>query len=318
MHVYQMRSSVPSVVAASQERINVCMTALKEVSRVWLVAKMVYTLFESILGNKVLEERLQKATGRKAQRAKVNPNVSAQGHQNGHTVAPQPNPAKRKFDDIDLGFNVGPPAPQMSYERSRPQTPAVTPARDPGPNQPNNNLLGSPPMHNEHYLSNSRSRGASRIPSRGPTRANSPFNGYSIPATPPDLFLVTRDSPNISQQLWENFQPDQLFPGGTIGDASNFASPSMNHAVDPQLQMGAPSLSNQQMPQLDMSNPQQVWPSGMSGIMGSGMEMHDSDGWSTSSIGNAPVAPTNLNVEDWFQFFGINGEMAGMGLDGTG
>ena len=47
------------------------------------------------------------------------------------------------------------------------------------------------------------------------------------------------------------------------------------------------------------------------------MEMHDSDGWSTSSIGNAPVAPTTLNVEDWFQFFGINGELAGMSMDGA-
>ena len=56
MHVYQMRSKVPSVVQATQDRMRVCMNALKDVSRVWLVAKMVYTLFESILGNKVLEE----------------------------------------------------------------------------------------------------------------------------------------------------------------------------------------------------------------------------------------------------------------------
>lgn len=331
MHVYQMRSSVPSVVAASQERINVCMSALKEVSKVWLVAKMVHTLFESILGNKVLEERLQKATGRKAQRAKANQNAAAQGHSNGNangashpshismsSIPPPPHPTKRKFDDIDLGFNVGPPAPQMSYERSRPQTPAVTPSREPSQSH-NTNFLGSPPLPNEQYLPSSRSRGASRLPSRGPTRANSPFNGYSIPATPPDLFLVTRDSPNISQQLWENFQPDQLFPDGTIGDGTNFASPIMNHAVDPQLQMPQHSMggAGQQMPQMDMSGQSQVWGPGMAGIMGTGMEMHDSDGWSTSSIGNAPIAPTTLNVEDWFQFFGINGEMAGMGLDGA-
>ena len=50
-------------------------------------------------------------------------------------------------------------------------------------------------------------------------------------------------------------------------------------------------------------------------MMGAAMELHDSDGWSTSSIGNAPVAPTTLNVEDWFQFFGINGEMTGMSMD---
>ena len=245
MHVYQMRSSVPSVVAASQERINVCMNALKEVSKVWLVAKMVHTLFESILGNKVLEERLQKATGKKAQRSKNNQRDQnhANGNQNGVVnLAPAPapappiNPAKRKYDEIDLAFNVGPPAPQMSYERSRPQTPAVTPSRE-LPQHQGHNYLGSPPLQNEQYLPSSRSRGQSRIPSRGPTRANSPFNGYSIPATPPDLFLVTRDSPNISQQLWENFQPDQLFPDGTIGDVTGFStSPILNHAVDPQLQ----------------------------------------------------------------------------------
>ncbi|RVX72462.1 Cutinase transcription factor 1 alpha [Exophiala mesophila] len=323
MHVYQMRSSVPSVVAASQERINVCMVALKEVSKVWLVAKMVHTLFESILGNKVLEERLQKATGRKAQRAKANQPPGGHLHSNGNTngntqpnsatpSAPPPPPTstKRKFDDIDLGFNVGPPAQQMSYERSRPQTPAVTPSREQTQSHVNT-FLGSPPLHNDQYLPTSRSRGASRIPSRGPTRANSPFNGYSIPATPPDLFLVTRDSPNISQQLWENFQPDQLFPDGTIGDVSSFTSPLIHNAVDPQLQMPQ-SLGGQSMPQMDMSNSgqPQVWPPGMQGMMGAGMEMHDSDGWSTSSIGNAPIAPTTLNVEDWFQFFGINGEMA--------
>ncbi|KAH0836965.1 Cutinase transcription factor 1 alpha [Fonsecaea pedrosoi] len=339
MHVYQMRSSVPSVVAASQERINVCMNALKEVSKVWLVAKMVHTLFESILGNKVLEERLQKATGKKAQRAKVNQRDQGQNHANGNsngigsaTPAPAPppvppaNPAKRKFDDIDLAFNVGPPAPQMSYERSRPQTPAVTPSRD-IPQQPQHNFLASPPLQNEQYLPPSRSRGASRLPSRGPTRANSPFNGYSIPATPPDLFLVTRDSPNISQQLWENFQPDQLFPDGTIGDVIGLStSPILNHAVDPQLQQlqgqqTGMSTGGQSMPHIDISGQgqqqSQVWPPGMQGMMGAGMELHDSDGWSTSSLGNAPVAPTTLNVEDWFQFFGINGEVAGMNMDGT-
>ncbi|KIW66614.1 hypothetical protein, variant [Phialophora macrospora] len=341
MHVYQMRSSVPSVVAASQERINVCMNALKEVSKVWLVAKMVHTLFESILGNKVLEERLQKATGKKAQRSKNNQRGQDQAQANGNangltnttsatapTPAPPTNPAKRKYDEMDLVFNVGPPAPQMSYERSRPQTPAVTPSRELPQQQQHNNYMGSPPLPNEQYLPPSRSRGASGMPSRGPTRANSPFNGYSIPATPPDLFLVTRDSPNISQQLWENFQPDQLFPDGTIGDVTGFGtSPIMTHAVDPQLQQmqgqqTGMTPGGQQIPQIDISGTgqqhPQVWPPGMSGMMGAGMEMHDSDGWSTSSIGNAPVAPTTLNVEDWFQFFGINGEMAGMSMEGGG
>lgn len=313
MHVYQMRSSVPSVVSASQERINVCMNALKEVSKVWLVAKMVHTLFESILGNKVLEERLQKAAGRRAHKAKkdgVNQlhhtNANGNGNGNAATATPQQasqnaTAAKRRFDEIDLAFSTGPPAPQVSYERSRPQTPTVTPSRELG--QQNGNVLGSPTL-NDQYLPTGRSRGPSRMHSRMGTRANSPYNGYSIPATPPDLFLVTRNSPPISQSLWENFQPDQLFPDGTIP----FSSPNQ-HAVDPQLMpLGGPQGQN-------MGDAGMGWPQDMQGMMGGAMEQPESDRWSTSSRGNAPVVPTNLNVDDWFHFFGIHGDMSGVGIN---
>lgn len=321
MHVYQMRSSVPSVVAASQERINVCMNALRDVSKVWLVAKMVHTLFESILGNKVLEERLQKAPGRKAARGRAATNATI--HVNGsgpvavHALPPPqsaPNSTKRKYDDIDLGFSVGPPAPQMSYERSRPQTPAATPSRELPQQHGLSNI--SPSLQHDGLALPNRSRGASRVHSRGPTRANSPYTGYSIPATPPDLFLVTRNSPNISQQLWENFQPDQLFPDGAIGDSGMFTSPTMQHTVDPQLQMPDNSMHPHSMHQMSMpTHAGGGWPQNVPGMLGPDIGMVESDGWSNSSIGNAPIAPTHLNVEDWFQFFGINGEMNSVGID---
>lgn len=341
MHVYQMRSSVASVVAASQERINVCMNALKEVSKVWLVAKMVHTLFESILGNKLLEERLQKATGRKAPRAQRNReaanNNNHMNNNNNANLAPSapslPAPSapasnKRKFDDIDLGFSIPHPTPQVSYERSRPQTPALTPSRELNQQQTHDSNQRSPPPphNNDHYLPTTKSRGPSRVHSRMGTRANSPFNGFSIPATPPDLFLVTRNSPPISQQLWENFQPDQLFPDGSIDpSAINFSSPTINHAaVDPRLQM--PTTSNGQQ-QSSVAPVQQdgfisgpgnghLWPPGLNGMVGAGMDMRDSDGWSNSSTSNAPIVPTTLNVEDWFQFFGIHGaDIAGFGME---
>lgn len=341
MHVYQMRSSVASVVSASQERINVCMNALKEVSKVWLVAKMVHTLFESILGNKLMEERLQKATGRKAPRQQKNREQANQTNGNNSiqtepTAAPAHPPSatnlKRKFDDIDLAFSVGPPAPQVSYERSRPQTPALTPSRELNQQQTNQNntMLGSPPLHTaDHFLSTGKSRVGSRLNSRMGTRANSPFNGFA-PATPPDLFLVTRNSPPISQQLWENFQPDQLFPDGSIDPAAiNFSSPVMNHAVDPRLQN--PSLDpaitqpgGQQSPPvvtqigINHQNVNGSWPPGLSGMMGANMDMSgnevDMDRWSNSSTG-APIVPTTLNVEDWFQFFGIHGDVSQFGIE---
>lgn len=312
MHVYQMRSSVPSIVSATQERMQVCMNALKEVSKVWLVAKMVHTLFESILGNKTLEDRLQKATGRRHKKSRVEGPASSEKEEAS---------AKRKYDGLDLGFSNGPPAPQVSYERSRPQTPAVTPSRELG--QPA--LVGSmgAPSTSPH-LRQSTDAFLGTGNSRGNTRPTTPFNpSYSIPATPPDLFLVTRDSPHLSQSLWENFQPDQLFPDGTNMSMVHFNG---QHALDPQLQMPQmqPSSSGMLQPPMHMqarpmpgsqdsqgnvqvmqdvsglphmqgmqqANPGQGWPQ----YHGESPE----DSWSNSSRGKGPVAPTTLNVEDWY------------------
>ena len=313
MHVYQMRSSVPSIVAATQERMQVCMNALKEVSKVWLVAKMVHTLFESILGNKSLEDRLQKAAGRKHKKPRLGISSAAEKEEQ---------PSKRKYDDMELGFSNGPPAPQVSYERSRPQTPAVTPSRDLGQSAavaP----MAAPPTSPHIRQSNDAFLGTGQ--SRGNTRPPTPFNpSYSIPATPPDLFLVTRDSPHISQNLWENFQPDQLFPDGT-----NMSIPHFNgqHNLDPQLQMPQmqspgmlhPPMQSQHLPSRAMRGSQdsQANVQGIQDVSGmpqmQGLQQHNSnsgwqfpgdgqspeDSWSNSSRGQGPVAPTTLNVEDW-------------------
>ncbi|KAH3915507.1 hypothetical protein HBI56_149340 [Parastagonospora nodorum] len=319
MHVYQMKSSNKSIVSATEQRITICLDALKEVSKVWLVAKMVHTLFESILGNKHLEERLQRAAGRNHQKKSKVPSVPP----------PPPKPAaeapKRKFDDMDLGFPAvnGPPAPQVSYERSRPQTPAVTPSREMQPQQPPMPQMtaGSPQMNRQNH-------DAFMGPSRSGTRPTTPFNpSYSYPGTPPDLFLITRDTPNISQEVWQNFQPDQLFPADT-----QVAFPVPNHSlVDPALSQ-PPNIPMQQQSDGSVPPPQHQMPAGqMQTPMGAGgfdhnnqqawaqqMEMMSQnqqqqgaqdDTWSQSSGGrHAPIVPMSLNVDDWFNFFGINGE----------
>ncbi|KAL9005394.1 MAG: hypothetical protein Q9188_001836 [Gyalolechia gomerana] len=330
MHVYQMRSSVPSIVTATQERMQVCMNALKEVSKVWLVAKMVHTLFESILGNKSLEDRLQKAAGKRHKKTRI------EGPQSSET---EEQSAKRKYDGMEIGYSTGPPVPQVSYERSRPQTPAATPSRELG--QPASVApMAAPSTSPNLRQSNDAFLGTGN--SRGNTRPPTPFNpSYSIPATPPDLFLVTRDSPHISQSLWENFQPDQLFPDGTNMSFTPFNG---QQALDPQLQMPQmqspgmlhPPMQPQQLPPRaipgsqdsqgniqamqdvsglpQMQGIQQVnttpgWPQ----YHGDGQSPEDS--WSNSSRGKGPVAPTTLNVEDWYQFFGIHGDIGGMNPD---
>lgn len=331
MHVYQMRSPVPSVVTACQARIGICMQALKDVSKVWLVAKMVHTLFESILGNKVLEERLQKAPGKRHQKHR----------QDNAPAIKKPDPPKRKFDDMDIGLPNGGPTPPVSYERSRPQTPAVTPSRELGhpPTQPSlTSLQLSPNAQAQRGLQDPFSGPGN---SRGNTRPTTPFNPtFSGPASPPDLFLVTRNSPNISPSLWENFQPDQLFPDGA-NVFSSLASPQSN-PVDPQLQM-PPHLHASGMPQRpilinqnlagrnltgtqgspsflsavttdlnDIQSPhqptdmfgienQQSWDNLDASLPGAGMDTSSQDdSLSNSSRGYGPTAPTTLNVEDWY------------------
>lgn len=317
MHVYQMRSSVPSVVQQTQERMRVCMNALKDVSRVWLVAKMVYTLFESILGNKVLEERLQKAPGKRHK--KMVQSVSQSLNQ-----IKREDPGKRKYDDMALDFNVNnAPAPQESYERSRPQTPSQTPSRDVSHNTV---PMGAPPISSPSSRQNQDTfMGGSS--SRPQTRPPTPFNpSFSVPATPPDLYLVTRNSPNLSQSIWENFQPDQLFPEGSASMQQNqFSPPQTHHNLDPNLMnqnMMPQQIQNSQSAQLPqrmrgsqqgMGNspvPGGLLQPGMPGYqvqpgMWQGLDHQmqvdgqghsPSDSWSNAS---AQAVPTTVNVEDW-------------------
>ena len=172
-----MRSSNPQVVEVTQQRLTVCMNALKDVAKVWLVAKMVHTLFESILGNKQLEERLQKAAGKRHAKGKpsVVPREPSKNDRDSQTQ-------KRKFDDLEMGYSSGPPAAQMSYERSRPVSPVADGQSNSGQHLPTISAT-SPPLR--------QTQDAFMGLSRSNTRANTPFNTFSYPGTPPDPVSYT-------------------------------------------------------------------------------------------------------------------------------
>ncbi|KAI2619975.1 fungal-specific transcription factor domain-containing protein [Hypoxylon sp. NC1633] len=345
MHVYQMRSPVPSIQQVTQNRIRTCMDALKEVSKVWLVGKMVSTLFESILGNKVLEERLQKAAGkrhRKMQQSLVQleqqqqqqqQQQQHQQHQHQQHQQRQQEASKRKYDEMAIDFTINTPVHQESYERSRPQTPR----NEQGQTQPH---MG-PPIHSPNSRTGDTFMGTN---SRPHTRPATPFNPtFSVPTTPPDLYLVTRNSPNLSQSLWENFQPDQLFPESSQLPMTQMSPTQNQQTLDPNLvssmQAGmsptqSPGQTNQFQSRTQSkatgSSPQQantflqpgpggyqvqsnntLWPPGGDVNTGLADGQSPSDSWSTGS-----AVPATLNVEDWFQFFGINGnDMNLSGLD---
>ncbi|KAL2263298.1 hypothetical protein VTK26DRAFT_7418 [Humicola hyalothermophila] len=347
MHVYQMRSPVPSIQQVTQDRIRTCMNALKDVCKVWLVGKMVHTLFESILGNKALEERLQKAAGKRHRTAQQS---LAQLEQQRYAQE-----QKRKYDEMAIDFSVSTPQPPESYERSRPQTPSVPPKND----QAGSSAMPPPPATTSPHTRNNGDAFMGGTASRPHTRPATPFNpSFSIPGTPPDLYLVTRNSPNLSQAIWENFQPDQLFPESAHVPLYQPLSPQQaQNTLDAQMmaQMQGQNMQQGQHQQhgLDGGGGQQGAAFGQGGGMGgkrglagSPLQQHEgagagslhpgmagfhqqqqggslwgqggfdapmvdgqspSDSWSTSSA-QGPAVPSTLNVEDWFQFFGINGD----------
>ncbi|KAK0345262.1 Transcriptional activator of fatty acid utilization [Friedmanniomyces endolithicus] len=322
-----------TIVSATQQRLTTCMTALRDVSKVWLVAKMVHTLFESILGNKVLEERLQKAAGRKHNKHKQN------GVSGGRTAKNTPpnersphasasEATKCKVDDMELGYVNGPPAAQMSYERSRPQSPAMTPSRD---------LPGQAQQGAQHHQIPAISATSPPVPhstdafmgtSRANTRPTTPFNAFSYPGTPPDLFLHTRGSPTISEDLWQNYDRGQLFPPEANGMGMGLLSPGEG-MVDPALRQtplhghtppGAGGMSMSDGNGQPMQPGQQHLPTyhhdpqGWAHLQANlHAPQHHDDQWSTGSS-SGPVVRTTLNMGDWFEFFGIpNGDMNALG-----
>jgi hypothetical protein len=172
--------------------------------------------------------------------------------------------------------------------------------------------------------------------SRPHTRPPTPFNpSFSVPTTPPDLYLVTRNSPNLSQAVWENFQPDQLFPESASLplfpqlsptqahqnlDANMMAQMQARSVPPPAPGQGAAQFGQQQQQQMGGKagmggSPLQgntylqpgmpgyqgqqggtTWQTNFDGIGPDGQS--PSDSWSTASAQGQPV-PSTLNVEDW-------------------
>jgi hypothetical protein len=303
MHVYQMRSPVPSIQQVTQDRLRSCLQAMKEVSKVWLVGKMVYTLFEAIIGNKGMEERLQKAGGKRHRK------MQSTSQQDLNSRASE---SKRKYDEMAIDFTPNAPTPQESYERSRPQTPtikneSVNPMQQPGLTSPNPRQTGA-----DAFMGGTNSRPQ--------TRPATPFNpSFSVPGTPPDLYLVTRNSPNLSQSLLENFQPDQLFPDSSAMPPFPNISPTQTHqTLDQTLMNQVPTPTMSSAPQAHAGNNSFQQRGQGNGLLQHNMHgyqghtnmwqpnfdggMHDGqspDSWSTGSAQGQPV-PTTLNVEDWY------------------
>lgn len=269
------------------------MNALRDVSKVWHVGKMVHKLFESILGNKRLEEKLQDAAGKRHGRAREKEIAS-----------------KRKHAEMDNSSVRNSPAPRFAFERPGSGQPPAglglgtgNAAPKPGPYP-----LSSPPLGSGNELGN--------VNAATHTRQASPFNGFTNPGTPPDLFLHTRTSPNISQNLWQHYQPDQLFPPEVTG----YQAPGSGSGVDgTTMHNGHMGPMLAKLPQM-RSQPDSTYTQNATGVrrdqdmllrfgaesaalargapQGAQAQSASTESWSGTSDG--PLVPTTLNVGDWY------------------
>ena len=348
MHVFQLRTSNMTVKSATQDRIAICRAALEEVSKNWQAAKMVSKLFDWILSDKHLEERLQRAGGHRHRKQVVQPVTKA---------TPQitkDSPSKRKYEDLDdpslYPMIGGASTAQMSYERSRPQTPAIPSSREATAAMPTLATRGNSPEVFRHD--------AFMGVSRATTRPGSPSHGMgmSYPGTPPDLFLVTRDSPTLPIELWNSFQPDQLFPPDANFSMPIFSPPQQASFIDPALSGQTSHIPQQSMipqhnypypasrtpyvppqapnQQVGLYPPQNHHASHQQQTQQQVQTAHqpqhlgDTGMWTQlqlatasaaaneetmsqhSSMSQGPTVPTTLNLDDWCQFYGA-GELVG-------
>ncbi|KAK9480196.1 fungal-specific transcription factor domain-containing protein [Lipomyces japonicus] len=211
MLVYQTKSQSQQIVDSAQKSLDVCMAALAEVGKSWMVGKMILRLFEKINQSKRMKDRIFRA---------VNPR---QQHQQQVNIRPPGNDLNND-PSIDEGIFPGSIEKSIFYQNSRSATPTGTNSSSVFSQSQSD--LGStvqpeplaPPAiphqrrHNEdsYFPPQPHSARSTAPPTPGQFAAS-----FSIPGTPPDFFLVTQ-SPPISQTFVENFQPSQLFPEDEI------------------------------------------------------------------------------------------------------
>ncbi|KAL1901642.1 Transcriptional activator of fatty acid utilization [Ceratocystis pirilliformis] len=232
MHVYQSRSPILAIKKVNQERVKICMDALQNVSSVWMVAKLIHKLFSSILGNKVLEERLQRAGIKRHRKSHANETsrptfpASANGISLQQPIKLEPSITPTAMSEPIQQASTGlPPVslpeqsqiPHISIETAISSTQTTSVPANMAPSTASRQSM--PTSGNRTGTGAGAGAGADAFmggtESGAQTRAQTPFNpSFSAPATPPDLYLFTRNSPNLSQSMWENFQPEQLFPEG--------------------------------------------------------------------------------------------------------
>ncbi|KAK9326105.1 fungal-specific transcription factor domain-containing protein [Lipomyces orientalis] len=276
MFVYQIRSQSPQVVESAQRAMKVCMDALQEVSKSWMVGRVILGLFEKINENKQMKDRIFRpvhpppqrghhsgpsTSGMQAALERSLLGVSQPNYPLPSNSSPSLSPSAGKRQSIDI-----PPAtptavaascpsvmPPATYEQtpSLPSTPGISPTkvpqqshasalRQPGPS----GVQSSAPVMHRMAAPPPSSRTESNTGSyflphaQRPTAPLTPSSFQASFSVPgtPPDFYFVAHSPPISQSFFENFQLSQLFPEDQVNSLQ-----LQEHRLQQNAQQGCPA-----------------------------------------------------------------------------
>ncbi|KIN08992.1 hypothetical protein OIDMADRAFT_48828 [Oidiodendron maius Zn] len=271
---------------------------------------MVYTLLKSILDNTALEGRLGKALGRRDK--EMVQNISGEASQIKRGEA-----EKRKYDDIPLNFGMtNDLESQKFYNRSRPQVPSTTPARELPQNptealpisSPNTRQSSAPFHERQQLLATDETSHAPQ-----PTLLCTANASGSVPR---NVQFAQPPAAHLGELPARPALPQRVLHTGEV-QSEQTQIPGLGPQRPPQM-LGvlgmSGSLVQKNLLQPDMAGyqmQQAMWRPGFDAAM------LDTQSRSLSDTGNssAQVLPMTMNVEDWLQFFVINGDLSGMNSD---
>ncbi|KAJ6118231.1 cutinase transcription factor 1 alpha, partial [Penicillium samsonianum] len=131
IHINEISTSVSTIRHGVTDRLRSCMSALKEVSHVWVTGKMAYILFESIIRNNSPEDGVQIAGLEKREM-----------HQNLFQLKQQATEkdASKQGERIRHNLVTASPRELASYRRSQPHIPSTITKRNDGSRQDHNTI----------------------------------------------------------------------------------------------------------------------------------------------------------------------------------
>lgn len=287
-HSFEVRSPNPAVVEAAHKKLSFCQKSLADLSKVWLVATSIVTLFEAISESKTLQDRLTKS----AIQGMAPP-----------TVAAQENRKRRAMDSMHESRRL---STNTRYEQNSPD---VTSAAQ---RLKKDAVLGG-------WATNSSAAGSPVTQQGLPIGTQTPPEFFfstqpSIPHTfwgsyqPNFLFpqeVLTQSHHPVQKQansLDSNYRATSASPHGSMGPPAQEQAPLQSPDGNTWSNTGNFG---------DYMNPSSYNMEGLDFEVAQGdlMQYPESEGSNDGTRGAAPPPPESLNVAEWYSFLGLHGNI---------